>query len=106
MNIKNIIISFYFCFLFSQQSVDGVLAVVGENIWDYEHIWQKMYRQTLAWGRKGVGMTAISAVDIATNTNPIIRRIIRLPSDVAPLNNNMLPARPRNNIAVPPITKL
>ena len=24
-----------------------------------------MYRQTLAWGRKGVGMTAISAVDIA-----------------------------------------
>ncbi len=40
-------------------------ACVGENIWDYEHIWQKMYRQTLAWGRKGVGMTAISAVDIA-----------------------------------------
>ena len=24
-----------------------------------------MYRQTLAWGRKGIGMTAISAVDIA-----------------------------------------
>ena len=20
-------------------------AVIGENIWDYEHIWQKMYRQ-------------------------------------------------------------
>ena len=47
--------------------VDNYLkaAVIGENIWDYEHIWQKMYRQTLAWGRKGVGMTAISAVDIA-----------------------------------------
>ena len=40
-------------------------AIIGESIWDYEHIWQKMYRQTLAWGRKGVGMTAISAVDIA-----------------------------------------
>ena len=24
-----------------------------------------MYRRTMAWGRKGVGMTAISAVDIA-----------------------------------------
>ncbi len=47
--------------------VDNYLkpAIIGENIWDYEHIWQKMYRQTLAWGRKGVGMTAISAVDIA-----------------------------------------
>ena len=47
--------------------VDNYLkpAIIGESIWDYEHIWQKMYRQTLAWGRKGVGMTAISAVDIA-----------------------------------------
>ena len=47
--------------------VDNYLkpAIIGENIWNYEHIWQKMYRQTLAWGRKGVGMTAISAVDIA-----------------------------------------
>ena len=47
--------------------VDNYLkpAIIGENIWDYEHIWQKMYRQTLAWGRKGIGMTAISAVDIA-----------------------------------------
>ena len=41
--------------------VDNYLkpAIIGESIWDYEHIWQKMYRQTLAWGRKGVGMTAI-----------------------------------------------
>ena len=47
--------------------VDNYLkpAIIGEDIWDYEHIWQKMYRQTLAWGRKGIGMTAISAVDIA-----------------------------------------
>ena len=39
--------------------------IIGESIWDYEYLWQKMYRQTLAWGRKGIGMTAISAVDIA-----------------------------------------
>ena len=47
--------------------VDNYLkpAIIGESIWVYEHIWQKMYRQTLAWGRKGVGMTGISAVDIA-----------------------------------------
>jgi len=39
--------------------------VIGEDPFDYEYLWQKMYRRTLAWGRKGVGMTAISAVDIA-----------------------------------------
>lgn len=38
---------------------------IGEDPFDYEHIWQKMYRKTLAWGRKGVGMTAMSAIDIA-----------------------------------------
>ena len=51
--------------------VDNYLkpAIIGESIWDYEHIWQKMYRQTLAWGRKGVGMTAISAVIFLVSAN-------------------------------------
>ena len=39
--------------------------VLGEDPFDYAYIWEKMYRKTHAWGRKGVGMTAISAVDIA-----------------------------------------
>ena len=39
--------------------------VVGSDPWDYELIWQRMYRSTMAWGRKGVGMAAISAVDLA-----------------------------------------
>jgi L-alanine-DL-glutamate epimerase-like enolase superfamily enzyme len=39
--------------------------LIGESVLDYEYLWQKMYRQTLAFGRKGIGMTAISAVDIA-----------------------------------------
>ena len=39
--------------------------VVGEDPFDFEYLWQKMYRSTLAWGRKGVGMAAISGVDIA-----------------------------------------
>lgn len=33
--------------------------------WDIEFLWQQMYRRTMAFGRKGVAMTAISAVDIA-----------------------------------------
>lgn len=39
--------------------------VLGEDPFDYAYLWEKMYRRTLAWGRKGIGMTAISAVDIA-----------------------------------------
>jgi L-alanine-DL-glutamate epimerase-like enolase superfamily enzyme len=47
--------------------VDDYLAplVVGQDPWDYEYLNQRMYRSTLAWARKGVGMAAISAVDIA-----------------------------------------
>ncbi len=36
-----------------------------QNPWDIEFLWQHMYRKTMAFGRKGIGMTAISAVDIA-----------------------------------------
>ncbi|MXW86674.1 MAG: L-rhamnonate dehydratase [Boseongicola sp. SB0667_bin_21] len=39
--------------------------VIGEDPFDNAHIWEKMYRRSHAWGRKGIGMTAISAVDIA-----------------------------------------
>ena len=39
--------------------------VIGADPFDYAYLWEKMYRTTHAWGRKGVGMTAISAVDIA-----------------------------------------
>ncbi len=39
--------------------------VIGADPFDYAYLWEKMYRHTLAWGRKGIGMTAISAIDIA-----------------------------------------
>jgi len=39
--------------------------VVGEDPFDYSYIWEKMYRKTLNWGRRGLGMVAISAIDIA-----------------------------------------
>ena len=38
--------------------------VIGEDPFDYAYLWEKMYRMTHAWGRKGIGMTAISAIDI------------------------------------------
>src|SRR6195952_6182518 len=40
-------------------------VLIGADPWDTEYIWQQMYRRTMAFGRKGVAMTAISAVDIA-----------------------------------------
>ena len=39
--------------------------VIDEDPFNYAHIWEKMYRQTHAWGRRGIGMIAISAIDIA-----------------------------------------
>ncbi|MDA7981278.1 MAG: L-rhamnonate dehydratase [Alphaproteobacteria bacterium] len=39
--------------------------VVGEDPFDYAYLWEKMYRRSHAWGRRGVGMIAISAIDIA-----------------------------------------
>ncbi|HKU27971.1 MAG TPA: L-rhamnonate dehydratase [Candidatus Sulfotelmatobacter sp.] len=51
----------------AKQVIDQYLKplLVGENPWDIERLWQLMYRQTMAFGRKGIGMVAISAVDIA-----------------------------------------
>ena len=50
-----------------KEAIDRYYAplLIGEDPFDYAYLWEKMYRRTLAWGRKGVGMTAISAVDIA-----------------------------------------
>ena len=39
--------------------------LIGQDPWDVEFLWQHMYRKTMAFGRKGIGMVAISAVDIA-----------------------------------------
>jgi L-rhamnonate dehydratase len=51
----------------TKQTIDLYLKplLVGANPFDVEFLWQLMYRKTMAFGRKGVGMTAISAVDIA-----------------------------------------
>ena len=50
-----------------KQTIDLYLKplLIGQNPWDVEFLWQHMYRKTMAFGRKGIGMVAISAVDIA-----------------------------------------
>lgn len=51
----------------AKQIIDQYLVplVMDADPFDTEYLWQRMYRSTLAWGRKGIGMAAISAVDIA-----------------------------------------
>ena len=51
----------------TKQVIDLYLKpiLVGENPYDLEFLWEYMYRRTLPFGRKGIGMVAISAVDIA-----------------------------------------
>ena len=39
--------------------------LIGTDPWETEFLWQHMYRKTMAFGRKGIVMAAISAVDIA-----------------------------------------
>jgi L-alanine-DL-glutamate epimerase-like enolase superfamily enzyme len=53
--------------LISKQVIDIYLKplLIGADPWDIEFLWQHMYRKTMAFGRKGIGMAAISAVDIA-----------------------------------------
>jgi L-alanine-DL-glutamate epimerase-like enolase superfamily enzyme len=39
--------------------------LVGENPLDHDRLWQKLYRRTMYYGRKAVGITAMAAVDMA-----------------------------------------
>src|SRR5215471_1189447 len=51
----------------TKQVIDLYLKplLIGADPWDVEQLWQHMYRKTMAFGRKGIAMVAISAVDIA-----------------------------------------
>jgi L-rhamnonate dehydratase len=53
--------------LVTKQVIDLYLKplLLGQDPWDTEFLWQHMYRKTMAFGRKGIAMIAISAVDIA-----------------------------------------
>ena len=47
--------------------VEDYLAdlVIGEDIRDHERLWQRMYRTTVRFGRRGPAVSALSAIDIA-----------------------------------------
>ena len=51
----------------TKQVIDLYLKplLIGHDPWDTEFLWQNMYRKTMAFGRRGIGMVAISAIDIA-----------------------------------------
>jgi L-rhamnonate dehydratase len=51
----------------AKQVIDLYLKplLIGQDPWDIERLWQHMYRKTMAFGRKGIGMVAISALDLA-----------------------------------------
>lgn len=51
----------------AKAAIDDFYAplVIGCDPFDCAYLWEKMYRKSHAWARKGVGMVAISAIDIA-----------------------------------------
>src|SRR5215471_3858450 len=51
----------------TKQVIDLYLKplLIGQDPWDTEFLWQHMYRKTMAFGRSGIGMVAMSAIDIA-----------------------------------------
>lgn len=92
----------------AKQIVDVYLApaVVGGDPWDYEMLWQRMYRSTMAWGRKGVAMAAISAVDLAvwdilgkTAKLPVFKLLGGRTKDKIPCYASKLYAQPTDSLA-------
>ena len=51
----------------TKSTIDTYLKplLIGTDPMDSEYLWQSMYRRTLPFGRRGIGMVAISAVDLA-----------------------------------------
>lgn len=48
------------------EAFDGLASlVIGENPLEVERLWYRMYRGSIYYGRRGVAMQAISAIDIA-----------------------------------------
>src|SRR6476659_7938189 len=51
---------------FSHNIACGLRQILlGENPLEHERLWNQMYRRTMYFGRKGVGITAMAAIDMA-----------------------------------------
>lgn len=80
--------------------------LIGENPLDIAYLWERMYRQTLPFGRKGSGMAAISAIDLALwdilgkHTNLPVFRLLGGPiKDRIPVYASRLYAQPLDSLA-------
>ena len=88
--------------------IDHHLApiLIGENPLDITYLWERMYRQTMPFGRKGSGMAAISAIDLALwdilgkQANlPVFRLLGGALRDKIPVYASRLYAQPLDTLA-------
>jgi len=80
--------------------------LIGENPLDIAYLWERMYRQTMPFGRKGSGMAAISAIDLALwdilgkQANlPVFRLLGGALRDKIPVYASRLYAQPLDTLA-------
>jgi L-alanine-DL-glutamate epimerase-like enolase superfamily enzyme len=92
----------------TKQTIDVYLKplLVGADPFNIEFLWQLMYRRTMAFGRKGVGMTAISAVDIAlwdilgkATRQPVFRLLGGRTKQTIPVYASRLYSQPLDSLA-------
>ncbi|MCL4189161.1 MAG: L-rhamnonate dehydratase [Rhodobacteraceae bacterium] len=80
--------------------------LLGQSAWDIGWLWERMYRQTHPFGRKGVVMAAISAVDLAlwdavgrALGQPVFRLLGGRMKDRIPVYASRLYAQPTDALA-------
>ena len=92
----------------TKQLIDLYLTpiLLGQNPFDSEYLWQHMYRRTMAFGRKGIGMVAISAVDIAiwdllgkATQQPVFRLLGGKTKEKIPVYASRLYSQPLEDLA-------
>lgn len=92
----------------TKQVIDTYLKpiLLGKDPFDTEFLWQHMYRLTMAFGRKGVGMVAISAVDIAiwdllgkATNQPVFRLLGGRTKEKIPVYASRLYSQPLDELA-------
>jgi L-rhamnonate dehydratase len=92
----------------TKQLIDLYLKpiLLGQNPFDSEYLWQHMYRRTMAFGRKGIGMVAISAVDIAiwdllgkATRQPVFRLLGGKTKEKIPVYASRLYSQPLEDLA-------
>ena len=91
----------------TKKAIDCYLKdlVIGEDPFDYEYLWEKMYRNTMAWGRKGIGMIGISAIDLGIwdlmgkiKNKPVFELLGGRTKDKIPVYASKLYSQPINDL--------